>query len=178
MGSGFASSGPEGYSVRFDFTAVSGPSGENPSGRLSVFDTNDSTSTGDVTCLTVVGNRAVIGVDNEVERDPSFPVAGALVFVVDGGPAASGQDTVSVDYLLDTIPSPATCLFPPSVPPASRAVAVVSGDIEIHDAPALPRAKDQCENGGWKSFGIFKNQGDCVSFVATGGKNPPALGTP
>ena len=40
-------------------------------------------------------------------------------------------------------------------------------------APPLPTAKDQCKNGGWAQFG-FKNQGDCVSFVATGGKNPPA----
>jgi hypothetical protein len=35
-----------------------------------------------------------------------------------------------------------------------------------------PTSKDQCKNGGWKDFGTtFKNQGDCVSFVATGGKN-------
>jgi hypothetical protein len=34
-------------------------------------------------------------------------------------------------------------------------------------------SKEQCKNGGWQSFG-FKNQGDCVSFVATGGKNPPS----
>ena len=33
-------------------------------------------------------------------------------------------------------------------------------------------SKEQCKHGGWLSFG-FKNQGDCVSFVATGGKNPP-----
>jgi len=33
--------------------------------------------------------------------------------------------------------------------------------------------KDSCKNGGWQRFGWFKNQGDCVSFVATGGKNPP-----
>jgi hypothetical protein len=37
-----------------------------------------------------------------------------------------------------------------------------------------PTTKDQCKNGGWRTYGIFKNQGDCVSFVATGGKNPPA----
>jgi hypothetical protein len=37
-------------------------------------------------------------------------------------------------------------------------------------------AKADCMNGGWKTFGVFKNQGDCVSFVATGGKNQPALG--
>jgi hypothetical protein len=35
-----------------------------------------------------------------------------------------------------------------------------------------PTDKDQCKQGGWQTFGIFKNQGDCVSFVATGGKNP------
>jgi hypothetical protein len=33
----------------------------------------------------------------------------------------------------------------------------------------------QCKHGGWKSFGTrFKNQGDCVSFFATRGKNPPS----
>jgi hypothetical protein len=31
-----------------------------------------------------------------------------------------------------------------------------------------------CKKGGWKTLGPFKNQGDCVSFVSTGGKNPPA----
>jgi hypothetical protein len=39
----------------------------------------------------------------------------------------------------------------------------------------LPTSKAQCMNGGWKNFGTtFKNQGDCVSFVASGGKNPPS----
>lgn len=36
-----------------------------------------------------------------------------------------------------------------------------------------PTSADQCKNGGWQVFGIFKNQGDCVSYVASGGKNPP-----
>jgi hypothetical protein len=39
--------------------------------------------------------------------------------------------------------------------------------------------KDQCKNGGWQNFvddegNSFKNQGDCVSFVATQGKNQGA----
>lgn len=38
---------------------------------------------------------------------------------------------------------------------------------------ALPSSKDQCKDGAWQTFGVFGNQGDCVSFVATGGKNPP-----
>jgi hypothetical protein len=41
-------------------------------------------------------------------------------------------------------------------------------------APPRPTAADQCKSGGWQSYGIFKNQGDCVSYVATHGKNPPA----
>jgi hypothetical protein len=38
----------------------------------------------------------------------------------------------------------------------------------------LATTKAQCKKGGWRDFGVFKNQGDCVSFVATGGKNPPS----
>ena len=43
--------------------------------------------------------------------------------------------------------------------------------------PGAPRptSKDQCKNGGWQNYGTtFKNQGDCVSFVVTGGRNEPA----
>ena len=39
--------------------------------------------------------------------------------------------------------------------------------------PQLPTSKDQCKNGGWQAYGVFKNQGDCVSYVASGGKNRP-----
>jgi hypothetical protein len=31
-----------------------------------------------------------------------------------------------------------------------------------------PTAKSQCDNGGWRNYPQFKNQGDCVSFVETG----------
>jgi hypothetical protein len=39
----------------------------------------------------------------------------------------------------------------------------------------VPTAKEQCKNGGWQNVTdadghAFKNQGDCVSYVATGGK--------
>jgi hypothetical protein len=40
----------------------------------------------------------------------------------------------------------------------------------------MPATKDQCKKGGWQNFGVFKNQGDCVSWVATGHRNPPAGG--
>ncbi len=36
-----------------------------------------------------------------------------------------------------------------------------------------PASKEDCKDGGWTDYGVFKNQGDCVSYVATGGTNPP-----
>lgn len=41
-----------------------------------------------------------------------------------------------------------------------------------HTPLRAPATKDDCKNGGWGSFNnpAFTNQGDCVSFVATGGK--------
>jgi hypothetical protein len=44
------------------------------------------------------------------------------------------------------------------------------------DTTELPTDKEQCKNGGWQAFNgtaTFRNQGDCVSYVATQGKNPP-----
>ena len=40
--------------------------------------------------------------------------------------------------------------------------------------PALtPETKDDCKHGGWQDFNTpeFKNQGDCVSFVANNGRS-------
>ena len=45
------------------------------------------------------------------------------------------------------------------------------------DPPELPVSNDDCKNDGWKRFNAtaaFKNQGDCMSYVATRAKNPPA----
>jgi hypothetical protein len=50
-------------------------------------------------------------------------------------------------------------------------------DVAISSTRLLPTSKGQCKNGGWRTFGVFKNQGDCVSFVATRGKNPPGVST-
>ena len=73
-----------------------------------------------------------------------------------------------------------------------RVIAVYSGDanyaptsgacndpnetvvVEAPPPPPTPTTREQCMNGGWRTYGVFKNQGDCVSFVATKGKNPPA----
>ena len=77
------------------------------------------------------------------------------------------------------MPPPDCSSFPPT--PAGNASITRSGtndlgDIVVTDTQPLPTTKDQCKNGGWQTYGVFKNQGDCVSFVATGGKNPPVGG--
>ena len=134
-----------------------------------------------VTCLAVDGNTAVIGFSGMFSfLGMDQPVAD-LMRVVDGGGPASGQDSFEwaetlgpvdgtpIAGLTDCSSYPAS--FPTSGGPAFNRT---SGDIIVTDAPPpLPTSKQQCKHGGWQQFG-FKNQGDCVSFVATGGKNPPS----
>jgi hypothetical protein len=51
------------------------------------------------------------------------------------------------------------------------ALAIDNARLDVQVGP--PASKDECKNGGWQQFNspTFKNQGDCVSFVATGGRN-------
>lgn len=38
-----------------------------------------------------------------------------------------------------------------------------------------PTTVEECKKGGWQNYGgLFKNQGDCVSYVVTGGRNQPS----
>jgi hypothetical protein len=37
----------------------------------------------------------------------------------------------------------------------------------------LPTSIDQCKEDGWNTFGVFKNEGDCVAYVASKGGNAP-----
>jgi hypothetical protein len=48
----------------------------------------------------------------------------------------------------------------------------VNGQVQV---PATPMTTNDCKNGGWQTFvsPAFKNQGDCVSWVATNGRNAP-----
>lgn len=147
-----------GLTVPFSIDVRSGPSGEDPVGSLQLFVAFD-----DPTCLAIrsgggqVADEAVINFRN--------PLTGVRVLVrVTGG--TSGPRLFSVTQAS----SASDCSF---VPPGTIAE-VIEGGISIVDAPALPTSKNQCANVGWKTYGVFRNRGDCVSFVATGGRNPPA----
>jgi hypothetical protein len=64
------------------------------------------------------------------------------------------------------------------------AVTAVSGRVTLNGVLVTgpmtlvgpPQTTAECKDGGWETFnfpGTFKNQGDCVSYVSTGGANPP-----
>ena len=63
----------------------------------------------------------------------------------------------------------------PTTAGAAQATHAGGLDAFVTKIASLPTSIDECKNGGWKTFGVFKNQGDCVSFVASKGKNPPSL---
>lgn len=48
-------------------------------------------------------------------------------------------------------------------------------NVQLNNSTVTFDSKDSCKNGGWQQFssapGPFKNQGDCVSYFASGGKN-------
>jgi hypothetical protein len=157
-----------------DFTVSiqAGPNGENPTGSLRVSGFLSFAAT--PTCLNVSGNAAVGGF--RIAGD-FFGFEGFLASVVDNGPPVNGQPVDSVVYS-GLLPDPPTTCPAPGAPPPPELFSTLggpltSGDLTVTDAPSLPTSTEECKNGGWRSFGVFKNQGDCVSFVATGGENPP-----
>ena len=53
-------------------------------------------------------------------------------------------------------------------------------DFAVPPPVDVPSTREQCMNNGWETLKddlghSFKNQGDCVSFVATKGKNQGSL---
>jgi hypothetical protein len=152
----------------FEFSASSDPGGASPTGTASWTELGFQFE-GTVSCLRVGGNQAVIGIDVT-----SGGFQGFFLSASDLGPAGSGLDVfaatpTSFTSVGDVVPTDCSVPFSPFLPNT-----VTSGDIVVVDAPPLPTTKEQCKNGGWKSYGVFKNQGDCVSFVATKGHNQPS----
>jgi hypothetical protein len=157
------------------FNAVSDAGGANPSGQVSYHLGGGlgSNTSATVVCLSVSGNSAVVGFVGTID-DPFPPppqrVVGELV-VVDNAPGPNNfLDTVALSQRI-TDTGTANCLAPG--PLTIGPLNLMSGDIIVTAAPPLPTSKDQCKNGGWRTFPGFKSQGDCVSFVATGGEHPP-----
>jgi hypothetical protein len=149
------SSSIDAYSFRID--AHSGPSGESPGGTASFTPLRFGTFEGPISCLVVSANTATL---NFVVFDPFTAQVHVFTFTVVDLPTGDLFGS-RVDVRAPTDCTPLTSTDPSAV-----------ADIVVVDAAPLPASKDECKNGGWRIF-TFKNEGDCVSFVATGGKNPP-----
>lgn len=79
------------------------------------------------------------------------------VFSINVGDTSATLDDTGLDGYLDNV-----------------VVDTVDG-VSTYDFEVGPASKADCKNDGWRNFeGMFKNQGDCVSFVASQGRNQPA----
>ena len=115
---------------------------------------------GPVTCLAVTGNRALIGFQD--------PIVGfVLALAIDNRPP--GATGLPPDEFYAAPSHPADGCAPLISGTGGQ---LLQGDIVVRDAPRSPSSKEQCKNGGWRNFPGFKNQGDCVSFVADRGQEP------
>jgi hypothetical protein len=143
----------------FEIDVRSGPSGENVSGTATV-DSVVGVLSGSASCLSVRDHEAIFNVPGTL--------LGLVTFrVIDNAELGIPFPDV-VAFFPSPFRSPSDCS-----PLFISGDLVETGDIAVVDAPPFPTSKAQCKNGGWRNFPGFKNQGDCVSFVATNGKNPP-----
>jgi hypothetical protein len=159
-------SGFSGIFTNIDTNVTSGPNGENPAGHAAADAVGEHFVSASITCLSVSGNTAVVAGSLQPN---ALGFAGFVQTLIDNGPASAELDEFNA---VGTSDVPTVC-----PPPSPFVQLLFGGDIVVVDAPPLPTSTDQCKNGGWRTFNVFKNQGDCVSFVATRGKNPPGRKT-
>lgn len=146
-----------GLTVPFSIDVRSAPSGENPVGSLQLLIGFD-----DPTCLAIRAGGGQVADEAAINFRNTLTGSRVVVRIAGGtsGPRLIGLSGAS---------SAADCGFAPPV----TAAEVIAGDISIVDAPPPPTSKDQCKQGGWRAFRAFRNQGDCTSFVANGGRRAP-----
>ena len=102
-----------------NISAHSGPLGENPWGHLQAEDQpifpTEFDIEGDVTCLRVLGNTAVIGIRNTKLEAAGFPISvfpGTLQYVTDGAMLGI-PDAISFQFPVTAVPM--TCPVPSMV---------------------------------------------------------------
>ncbi len=155
---------------RYGFDAHSGAAGQNAGGTVGYVIGSRATAffdDGTVSCLSVAGTRASIGVDfgGSAQFGPPVP-HGAVMFVEDNG--GEGQDLLAVHELGAGVQAPSSC---PAGPPAgvtpgpTYSALFLNADVTVTDAPPPPPASTQeCSGGGWQTLG-FEAHRDCIRAV-------------
>jgi len=135
----------------------SGIFGAPPDGFLTDF-SSTFTITNSSGTVTVTGSKRLVGDVSQMSCDDGFVTTNktfttSYTATINDTGGDKGAATVNISGLV-------------GIPRATPVFSETFGSIGVN--------QEQCKHGGWQSFGtMFKNQGDCVSFFATGGKNPP-----
>jgi hypothetical protein len=92
--------------------------------------------------------------------------------------AGPGTGSLTITLPLSPFSSADQTLYELWTPGASYQALFYGATGSCRRFPAVTSA-DQCKSDGWKAVSsaddtLFKNQGDCVSYVTTRGKNAPA----
>ena len=158
--------------MSFWVEAASGPAGEQPGGSIGLHEGGptpgaSALSTAAVTCLSVNGHTAIIGVTGSRNRfgasEAVTPFTG-LVRVADTIQFAVKNGTKNGPSL----PGPTSCsTFPGPFPTGNFQFPDLtnkSGEVVVTDRPP-PTSYAQCRSGGWRTFGAFTSQADCLAFV-------------
>jgi 6-phosphogluconolactonase (cycloisomerase 2 family) len=103
---------------------------------------------------------------------PGGHTAAEMAVSPDGRSLYLAQPSAIRKFDVDLATGRLTPKTPAGVPASVSALGIVLAS--PRQAPSEPTAKDQCKNGGWRAFAQFKNQGQCVSFVASRKPPPPA----
>lgn len=157
--------------------AVSGPGGEDPGGTMAWSESVGGdlrlwVNVARVTCLSVSGHTAIIGVEgtSTSERFDWMVSLAGLIRVTDRGGPGSGLDTFELHIQknpvsvtpLPPLPGPTDCSsFPSGVQPLPN----VEGDLVVTDVGSLPTSAGECRNAGWRNFPGFRSRGQCLVFV-------------
>ena len=135
--------------------AHSGPSGQNPTGTTVIeIDGRVEGRTGDLPLSEWHPRDGRCGVERSRAVLPAL--RGGHCRLRGPRPSRGRQSTLL----------PGVCPSNPTGPIFDRA----EPRLRRPHAVPVPTSKDQCKNGGWRNYPGFKNQGDCASFVATGGR--------
>jgi hypothetical protein len=103
----------------------------------------------------------------------SCPAVGGIGDVVGAvGIPVTYHATIDSDTGTSNVSGPGTISVTANELPALPATGTFSETFDA-SAPLLPTSKEQCKREGFAVFGVFKNQGDCVAFIATNGANEP-----
>jgi hypothetical protein len=111
--------------IQVHVNAFGDATGFNPRGRLSVKAEGIHSYTGEVTCLSVVGNQATVGIEIVKSSDPALIGQGELWNITDNGSPGDADQIAGFEI---TPTPPLVC------PPLFFSVPVVSGNYVIRDA--------------------------------------------